>query len=153
MAWYSQARIPYLMLTKVFFKPFGIARSQWVKCFLLKESLIYIHWNFLYYNWYLRIIVYQNRNIFMQENAVRADSRFAPSQWETPLLCNDVSHWLGLYLESALAVMNCSACSEPIFLLWLKKVTYVISPLIGWDFAQPKIENEPRHQCVKLLRV
>ena len=25
----------------------------------------------------------------------RADSRFAPSQWETVLLCTDVSHWLG----------------------------------------------------------
>ena len=32
----------------------------------------------------------------------RADSRFAPSQWETVLLCNDVSHWLGASLESAL---------------------------------------------------
>ena len=32
----------------------------------------------------------------------RADSRFAPSQWETALLCNDVSHWLGASLESAL---------------------------------------------------
>ena len=31
-----------------------------------------------------------------------ADSRFVPSQWETPLLCNDVSHWLGANLESAL---------------------------------------------------
>ena len=31
-----------------------------------------------------------------------ADSRFAPSQWETALLCNDVSHWLGASLESAL---------------------------------------------------
>ena len=29
----------------------------------------------------------------------RADSRFAPSQWETALLCNDVSHWLGTNLE------------------------------------------------------
>ena len=27
---------------------------------------------------------------------------FAPSQWETVLLCNDVSHWLGANLESAL---------------------------------------------------
>ena len=25
----------------------------------------------------------------------RADFRFAASQWETALLCNDVSHWLG----------------------------------------------------------
>ena len=32
----------------------------------------------------------------------RADSRCAPSQWETALLCNDVSHWLGANLESAL---------------------------------------------------
>ena len=32
----------------------------------------------------------------------RADSRFSPSQWETSLLCNNVSHWLGASLESAL---------------------------------------------------
>ena len=32
----------------------------------------------------------------------RADSRFAPSQWETALLCNDVSHWLDASLESVL---------------------------------------------------
>ena len=32
----------------------------------------------------------------------RADPRFAPSQWETALLCNDVSHWLGASLESTL---------------------------------------------------
>ena len=32
----------------------------------------------------------------------RADSRFALSQWEAVLLCNDVAHWLGASLESAL---------------------------------------------------
>ena len=32
----------------------------------------------------------------------RDDSRFAPSQWETALLSNDVFHWLGASLESAL---------------------------------------------------
>ena len=31
----------------------------------------------------------------------RADSRFAPSQWETASLCNGVSHWLGTSLKSA----------------------------------------------------
>ena len=35
-------------------------------------------------------------------NMVRAESRFAPNQWETALHCNDVSHWLGASLESAL---------------------------------------------------
>ena len=32
---------------------------------------------------------------------LRAGSRFAPSQWETALLSNDVYHWLGASLESA----------------------------------------------------
>ena len=32
----------------------------------------------------------------------RADSRFAPSQWETSLQSNAVSHWLCANLESAL---------------------------------------------------
>ena len=32
----------------------------------------------------------------------RADSRLAPSQWETSLRSNAVSHWLGANLESAL---------------------------------------------------
>ena len=32
----------------------------------------------------------------------RADSRFAPSQWEKALLCDDLSRWLGTSLESAL---------------------------------------------------
>ena len=31
-----------------------------------------------------------------------ADSRIAPSQWQTVLLCNDVSRWQGSNLESAL---------------------------------------------------
>ena len=34
------------------------------------------------------------------------DSRFAPSQWETSLHCNDVSHWLGASLESALLLWH-----------------------------------------------
>ena len=34
--------------------------------------------------------------------SIMADSKFAPSQWETVLLCNDVSHWLGANLESGL---------------------------------------------------
>ena len=33
---------------------------------------------------------------------LRADSMLASSQWETALLCNDVSHWLGASLDSAL---------------------------------------------------
>ena len=41
---------------------------------------------------------------FSVNNAIhgRADSGFAPSQWETALLCNDVFHWLGASLELSL---------------------------------------------------
>ena len=35
-------------------------------------------------------------------NFTKAGSRFAPSQWETSLQSNAVSHWLGANLESAL---------------------------------------------------
>ena len=35
-----------------------------------------------------------------------AESRFAPSQWETTLLCNGVFHWLGTNLESATDVTD-----------------------------------------------
>ena len=38
----------------------------------------------------------------------RADARIVPSQWETALLCNDVSHWLGTNLESALIYTHTS---------------------------------------------
>ena len=32
----------------------------------------------------------------------RDQSRYVPSQWETSLHCNDVSHWLGTYLDRSL---------------------------------------------------
>ena len=51
--------------------------------------------------WQLSIFsVYLSRN-----NAHRADSRLAPSQWEM-LQSNVTSHWLGANLESALAHMS-----------------------------------------------
>ena len=34
-----------------------------------------------------------------------ADSWLAPNQWETALLCNDVSHWLCASLESAMCTI------------------------------------------------
>ena len=41
---------------------------------------------------------------------IRADSRFAPSQWETALQSNAVSHWLGASLESVLIIDNTVQC-------------------------------------------
>ena len=44
----------------------------------------------------------------------RADSRFAPGQWETALLFNDASHWLGASLKSAL-LLNFCVCDGVLF--------------------------------------
>ena len=39
---------------------------------------------------------------WIKQSIYRADSRFAPSQWQTSLQSNAVCHWLGSNLESAL---------------------------------------------------
>ena len=44
----------------------------------------------------------------------RVESRFAPSQWEPALLYNDVSHWLGARLESALLTCDFGICLAPV---------------------------------------
>ena len=72
--------------------------------------------------WWLEGLLY-DRNI----NG--ADSRFAPSQWETALLCNNVSHWLGANLESALHQWYISGTSlgnqlEMQTLKWTAKLTH-----------------------------
>ena len=41
-------------------------------------------------------------HLHLLRQVLRADSRFAPSQWKSALLCDDVCHWLGASLESAL---------------------------------------------------
>ena len=63
---------------------------------------------------------------------IRAESRFAPSQWETALLCNDVSHWLGANLESALILY-----------------AYYLSPLY---FTRYRVISDPGHngKCVRM---
>ena len=48
------------------------------------------------------MLLKQSLDCIIHSWTCRTDSRFAPSQWETALLCNDVSHWLGANLESAL---------------------------------------------------
>ena len=50
--------------------------------------------------------------LYAYQWVLRADSRFAPSQWETALLCNDVSHWLGANLESTLVLFFYSVIYE-----------------------------------------
>ena len=55
----------------------------------------------------------------------RADSRFAPNQWETLLQSNTVSHWLGATLESALQLTQDfhTSMTKTSFATWCLVVT------------------------------
>ena len=69
-------------------------------------------------------------------NSCRADSRFAPSQWETALLCNDVSHWLGASLESALSWVHTDIGCEQLRSIWYDIIpfTEMKIPSYWWNF-------------------
>ena len=52
---------------------------------------------------------FHRRSVIIQKPMIcifRADSRFVPSQWEMALLSNNVTHWLGTSLESALILVD-----------------------------------------------
>ena len=72
----------------------------------------------------------------------RTDSRCGPSHWETALLCNDVSQWLGASLELALQLRPSQIALEspisfphPIWnLLHLSSKNYQMLA-VSWVFA------------------
>ena len=53
------------------------------------------------------LLLYRTRTL---KPNCRADSRLAPSQWETALQSNTVSHWLGANPESALQLYQSFIC-------------------------------------------
>ena len=86
--------------------------NQWCcpGCWLIGlYSLVYISSSFQFLNgiqnWKHAAVTRSKSKLFIPVSdgiICRADSRFAPCQWETVLLSNDVSHWLGSSLESVL---------------------------------------------------
>ena len=47
-------------------------------------------------------------------------SRYAPSQWEMSLQCNNISHWLGAYLDWSLEMEVCGWCNICWWCVWHK---------------------------------
>ena len=101
MAWCRQATRHYLsQCWPRSMSPNGVTGPQWVNCIFLKWNLhilIEISWKWVQLT--MIQLWYSSYGLVVS----RADSRFAPSQWEQVLLCNDVSHWPGTNLESALS--------------------------------------------------
>ena len=69
------------------------------------------------------------------------DSRLVPSQWETLLQSNSVSHWLGTNLESAL---------HP----WAQWVNLSIACIYRWAASLGKsfLDNSPSNQVMQLYQ-
>ena len=63
---------------------------------------------------------------WMQAYDHRADSRFAPSQWETALLCNDISYWLDASPKSALQLHCAVLCNKVSQVFWKHNPTWYV---------------------------
>ena len=70
----------------------------------------------------------------------RTAYRFVPSHWETALLCNDVSHWLGTNLESALCFMGD---------IMKKKLTYIWLSIFSCQYTSRWSTKHVRTNTVK----
>ena len=66
----------------------------------------------------------------------KADSRVVPRQWETALLCNNVSYWLSASLESALHAWNPSTNGvNPInFFSWNRNILVLTLDKLDWYY-------------------
>ena len=129
--WYYHGLLPFdywpwvntfsLFITDHGLTKFRLTLLSWVLSWDLNKTNLWNHCKFFRYSLYLcvsdgicflqmllSVVPEGDKKDWYTENVVpvgiyvTTDSRFASTQWETALLCNDVSHWLGASLESAL---------------------------------------------------
>ena len=79
-------------------------------------------------------------------HVLMSDSRFASSQWEAALLCNDVHHWLGSSLESAMspAVRVVQGGNAVYLLIWPPRMS-AHGFCYGWRGAPESINVREFH--------
>ena len=79
----------------------------WLNCQVASNlrsyDTMWHHYSRRFYKYYRTYHWYQSTG--QKGYCIRADSRFAPTQWEMPL-SNAVSHWLGVNLELALCMIQ-----------------------------------------------
>ena len=73
----------------------------------------------------LIVSILEDVDCIMMAPKHKADSRFAPTQWETLIQSKSVSHWQGANLESALKAYYQPFLSRPLSLV-LNMPTYII---------------------------
>ena len=77
--------------------------------------------------------------IRLMQYILRDQSRYSPSQWETSLQCNDVSHWLGAYLDWSLYTSLSTKVFIYLFLIFQVKLSLNLSmSLCLWFYLKSK---------------
>ena len=101
------------------------------ECRSIVYKLTYVWIFFIFNRAYIYIYIYIFIYIYIWYGLYQADFRFAPSQWETSLQRNAVSHWLVANLESALYAVKLPNSLIAITgigeyrLLWLLLLTWI----------------------------
>ena len=70
------------------------------------------------------------------QTTTRAGSRHAPSQWETSLQSNAVSHWFGANLESVLRNGATKLCKIQNISEYMKRHFNVLTSVYTWDLDE-----------------
>ena len=91
-------KISSVQIRHFVFSVYGFLCRDWTKIVLSSQ------YQFKYWQDNISILCIPLLSSCSSSHVYRVDSRFAPSQWETALLCNDVSHWLGANLEAVLCL-------------------------------------------------
>ena len=78
----------------------SVILNQHTMIFLQENSYEFVHVNSFVKCWPFHLNLY-----VLICYSYRDQSRYVPSLWETSLHCNDVSHWLGAYLDWSLQLL------------------------------------------------
>ena len=112
----------YSKQTKIIFLLYQASRTTVIYAFLLicliSFLFIWLSWWYVWTQnpaWLTKLMKYSGK--------FWADPKFVHSKWETVLLCNDPSHWLGTRLGSALKCLEMVATEAivliEVIILWL----------------------------------
>ena len=114
------------------------------------------HWSRIVFDFGDNIVSTSFTNINNSYQARVNSIRLAPSQWETALLRNDVAHWLGASLESALASpnwaitgpTNINKCCEILLKNVIYKIYFHACKTMNLKISSAKWRQFCRPRCV-----
>ena len=86
---------------------------------------------------------------------IKVRPRFAPSQWETALLCNDVSHWLGATITMTSHERHLTVCLTAYMDRLQRNIKVCVTGSLWGEFTGnrwiPLTKGQSRIKCFHLM--